>query len=58
MEPESNYGEDMDRIQDWARQVVCNMQKDKTFWEHINAFLEAIDWTEYWLLSLLLFELI
>eukprot|EP01084_Bolivina_argentea_P102651 183884_1 len=58
MDTESSYEQDMSKMQDWARQIVWNLQKDSTIWEHINAFIHAVDWTEYWLLLLILFELL
>eukprot|EP00483_Globobulimina_turgida_P010872 UN10893 len=58
MQPDSSYQKDMSSIQDWARRIVLNLQKDMTFWDHTNAFINAVDWAEYWLLSLLLFELL
>merc|ERR1712228_305042 len=52
-----SYEEDMNSVQDWARQIVRNLQKDETFFDHTNAFIEAVDWTETWLLSMLFCEL-
>merc|ERR1719203_1836988 len=48
----------MESVQEWARQIVWNLQKDQTFWDHIYAFIEAVDWSETFILTMLLFELL
>ena len=58
MEKGSSYEQDMNSVQDWARQIVWNLQKDLTFWDHVNAFIDAVDWNETWILSLIVFELL
>ena len=55
---QTSYEEDMNSIHDWARQIVWNLQKDMTFWDHTNAFIQAVDWNETWILCLIVFELI
>eukprot|EP01083_Nonionella_stella_P110284 322576_1 len=52
-----SYQADLDSVQDWARQIVWNLQKDVTLVDHIKGFIEAVNWTENWLLCVILFEL-
>eukprot|EP00486_Rosalina_sp_Unknown_P006841 CAMPEP_0201573222 /NCGR_PEP_ID=MMETSP0190_2-20130828/16952_1 /ASSEMBLY_ACC=CAM_ASM_000263 /TAXON_ID=37353 /ORGANISM="Rosalina sp." /LENGTH=166 /DNA_ID=CAMNT_0047999923 /DNA_START=21 /DNA_END=517 /DNA_ORIENTATION=- len=58
MAQEAGYEQDIGSIHDWARQIVWNLQKDMTFWDHVNAFIAAVDWHETWILLLILFELL
>ena len=55
---EASFEEDVGSIHDWARQIVWNLQKDMTFWDHVNAFIAAVDWNETWILLLILSELL
>jgi len=58
MQTQSQYEEDLSGIQEWARQIVWNLQKDMTFWDHVTAFVHAVDWNETWILALIALQLL